>query len=961
MNKLMGYLRKSITRRFVAMMLLALFLILAGAGTVLWRAYDTLTSYQNTQKELSEKEAIISDIAEHTSQVFFRARGYYAFLNEMEYDKVYEEYELLKVALDTFRNMPHNDLEDKLIEDIDKFMDDFIQDVFPKASSLVQNDRYAELRALSSSGINDAVNSLVRYADQFARDNEVYLERKNEEMVHDIFKEGLLFATYVLGILLLSVWIATRTAMDIGKPLGGLTKEAENFALGKPVHLAYTDRVDEIGKLSQSLDQMMVQITAKESELMAQNEELIAQQDELQMQQETLQEALGKMAANEVYLEKRNQLIQSLSNTTDKGPLLESVIRHTVELSDADKGMILLMNEEQDHASFGVSDSGVSQLLESFRGGLILRMKETKEPYILKREAASEEKGFNTEQLYTYDVYVPVLDASEEVAAYMVLSRIGREVSSQELAELKGMATQLSLSLDRLAMFEEKERQRQMTRDMLNTIQEGVQLLNLEGRTLQVNNMLFEMMGYSTYEEMSGLSLDQFLDRLIGRVEAGDQLESFVRNTVNNATMDTKSFIYTMTEPYTRHILVYYEPLFRKEERIGTLLVHRDITREHEVDQIKSEFVSTVSHELRTPLASVLGFTELLLSKELKPERQRKYLSTIHQEAKRLTTLINDFLDLQRMESGRQSYHFVTIDAASLLKETLDVYRTEFIHHEVVMNGSGERLSVIGDHDKLKQVLINLLSNAVKYSPGGGKIVISLKRERQSLLLSISDEGLGIPEEALPRLFTKFYRVDNSDRREIGGTGLGLAIVKEIVTVHNGEVFVNSTFGQGSTFTIRLPLSEAPVPEMREPERMGVQEKFHDGMKMCGNIYIIEDDTNISALMRDELQERGFNVYLYSNSEEAMRAMRAFRPDLVIIDLILSDGDDGWGVISSMRAEDSLNNVPILISSAYEEKKRAQELGISGYLIKPFHPNTLSKMVMDVLTAGSGNDDNTRV
>ncbi|MFD0959624.1 hybrid sensor histidine kinase/response regulator [Paenibacillus chungangensis] len=958
MNKLMGYLQKSITRRFVAMMLLGLLLILAGAGTVLWRAYDTLTSYQDTQQELNEKETIISDIAEHTSQVFFRARGYYAFLNQMEYEKVYEEYELLKDDLESFRNMPHNETENKLIEDIDKFMDDFIQDVFPKASSFVQNDRYAELRALSSSGINDAVNALVRYADQFAQDNEAYLNRKNEAMVDDIFKEGLIFAAYVFGILLLSIWIATRTAMDIGKPLGELTKEAENFALGKPVHLVYLDRVDEIGKLTQTLDLMMVQITAKESELLAQNEELIAQQDELQMQQETLQEALGKMAANEVYLEKRNQLIQSLSNTRDIKTLLESAIRHTVEMSDMDKGMILLMNEECEHASFGVSIKGINQFLESMHGGLILRIQETKEPYIVKREAATEEKGFSTDQLYTYDVYVPILNASNKVTACLVLSRIGRQVSPQELAELKGMATQLSLSLDRLIMFEEKERQRQMTRDMLNTIHEGVQLLDLEGRTLQVNTMMLDMMGDASYEELTGLSLDQFVARLKGKVEAGEQLERFVRNTVNSAVMDSNSFIYSMTEPYTRHILVYCEPLFRHQARIGTLLVYRDITREREVDQIKSEFVSTVSHELRTPLASVLGFTELLISKELKPERQRKYLSTIHQEAKRLTTLINDFLDLQRMESGKQSYHFVTIDAVSLLQETLDVCRTECNQHEIVVNGSEERLSIIGDHDKLKQVLINLLSNAVKYSPSGGKIEITLKREQQSLLLSIADEGLGIPEDALSKLFTKFYRVDNSDRREIGGTGLGLAIVKEIITVHNGEVFANSTYGQGSTFTIQLPLSEAPIPDMREHERSGVHD-FHQGIKMSGNIYIIEDDTNISALMRDELQERGFNVYLYSNSDEAMRAMRAFRPDLVIVDLILNNGDDGWGVISSMREEHALHDVPIVISSAYEETKRASELGVNGYLIKPFHPNTLSRMVMDVLTAGSGNEDDT--
>ena len=200
--------------------------------------------------------------------------------------------------------------------------------------------------------------------------------------------------------------------------------------------------------------------------------------------------------------------------------------------------------------------------------------------------------------------------------------------------------------------------------------------------------------------------------------------------------------IYHITAPVKRVIQVYFEELYRGNKKFGTLFVHRDITKAHEVDQMKSEFVSTVSHELRTPLASVLGFTELMLNKKLKPERQQKYLHTIYQEAKRLTALINDFLDVQRMESGKQTYEKKYEDIVPIIDQVVDTYRVNHPHHTFIIKKKTDNTSVLGDDDKLTQVFNNLLSNAVKYSPDGGEIKVKVYEKEQlhfALILSTMD------------------------------------------------------------------------------------------------------------------------------------------------------------------------------------------------------------------------------
>jgi PAS domain S-box-containing protein len=267
----------------------------------------------------------------------------------------------------------------------------------------------------------------------------------------------------------------------------------------------------------------------------------------------------------------------------------------------------------------------------------------------------------------------------------------------------------------------------------------------------------------------------------------------------------------------------------------SVLSLVQDVTARQEAERLKDELVSTVSHELRTPLTSLRGFAELMLRRDFAPSKQREFLSIIHKESIRLTNLINDFLDIQRMESGRQVYHFEALELPGFLRETLALFLTEGGRHRFHLALPARLPLVSADQDCLRQVLTNLLSNAVKFSPKGGLITLGATVEENQIVVSVADQGMGIPKEALPQLFSKFFRVDNQETRSIGGTGLGLALIKKTIEAHGGKVGVTSEEGVGSTFFFTLPRvnhsSEEHSSQDQQPkkQRQKRQERKHEG------------------------------------------------------------------------------------------------------------------------------------
>jgi signal transduction histidine kinase len=244
-----------------------------------------------------------------------------------------------------------------------------------------------------------------------------------------------------------------------------------------------------------------------------------------------------------------------------------------------------------------------------------------------------------------------------------------------------------------------------------------------------------------------------------------------------------------------------------------------------ESERLKSELVSNVSHELRTPLASVLGFSDLLLKRDLPEEDSQRYLEVIRTEAGRLATLLNDLLDLQRIELGALELERGEFDLNDLLSVQTTLYSAQSALHELSFRPTSEPLLVDGDRDRLAQVLGNLLSNAIKYSPDGGDVDVRSANIDGQAWVWIRDHGLGVPRDAQKQLFTKFFRGDAGRKRGIAGTGLGLVLARQIVEAHGGTIGFESEEGRGSTFWIRIPAARAasaPAAHDRSESSHGV-------------------------------------------------------------------------------------------------------------------------------------------
>jgi signal transduction histidine kinase len=223
-----------------------------------------------------------------------------------------------------------------------------------------------------------------------------------------------------------------------------------------------------------------------------------------------------------------------------------------------------------------------------------------------------------------------------------------------------------------------------------------------------------------------------------------------------------------------------------------------------ESERLKSDLVNTVSHELRTPLSGVLGFTKLLLTRDFDPETRRHYLGIVDAQARRLSDLLDDFLDVRRIEEGRFERAKELVDMATLLREEAQLYSQQSPKHELALDIDGAPLGVMGNPDRLRQVIGNLISNAIKYSPSGGVVAVHAAPENGHILVEVRDEGMGIPRSQQGQIFTKFFRGDAA-ASGITGTGLGLAVSRDIVESHGGRIGFRSAEGQGTTFFVELP------------------------------------------------------------------------------------------------------------------------------------------------------------
>ncbi|WP_404386709.1 response regulator [Knoellia locipacati] len=361
-----------------------------------------------------------------------------------------------------------------------------------------------------------------------------------------------------------------------------------------------------------------------------------------------------------------------------------------------------------------------------------------------------------------------------------------------------------------------------------------------------------------------------------------------------------------------------------------------------EASRHKSEFLASMSHELRTPLNAVIGFSEVLLERMFGDlnERQEDYLRDILTSGRHLLDLLNDVLDLSKVEAGQMELDRTDFSMEDCIAYALSMVRERAVEHRVTLRTElPEGLGPVNaDELRIKQVLLNLLSNAVKFTPDGGTVVVGATRRHDSLEVTVSDTGVGIAAADQERIFDSFQQGSRAARK-VEGTGLGLTLTRRIVELHGGHVWLRSELGHGSTFGFTVPLvrsrSEA-VATSRDP-RAQADEEQSDGPAPPDErplAVIIEDDPSSSELLSLHLGAAGLRTLVVSDGRSGLQAVRDEHPEVVVLDIHLPEMD-GWDVLTEIKSDPLVAATPVVVVSVLPDRSRGMALGASDYLVKP--------------------------
>ncbi|MDA8082157.1 MAG: response regulator [Nitrospiraceae bacterium] len=406
-------------------------------------------------------------------------------------------------------------------------------------------------------------------------------------------------------------------------------------------------------------------------------------------------------------------------------------------------------------------------------------------------------------------------------------------------------------------------------------------------------------------------------------------------------------------------------------ELLGVITVFRDITKEWEVDRMKTDFISTVSHELRTPLTSVIGFARLIKKKledtvfpqinstdkkVVKAVRQvGENINVIVSEGERLTSLINDVLDIAKMEAGKIEWKkdLVSLEEVIERATTATVSLFEAKGLALIKRIEPDLPKIVGDKDRLIQVMINLISNAVKFTDRGS-ITCSAERGNDRITVSVRDTGMGIAEEDLPKVFEKFKQVGDTLTDKPTGTGLGLPICKEIIEHHAGTIRAESRPGEGSVFSFVLPVGETAASTIDLLMRH-LQEHTDEGRPAEVNgrkrVLVVDDEEHIREYLRQVIEENGYEVVLARDGFEAIAEIRKQRPDIITLDVMMP-GISGFDVAAVLKNNPLTRDIPIIILSIIEDHERGYRLGIDRYHTKPVDTEELLKSIAVLLSHG---------
>jgi PAS domain S-box-containing protein len=473
----------------------------------------------------------------------------------------------------------------------------------------------------------------------------------------------------------------------------------------------------------------------------------------------------------------------------------------------------------------------------------------------------------------------------------------------------------------------------------------GMVMTDNAGTIVLMNTATERLFGYQR-DELIGRRIEILIPQRL-RGEYSKQRTAFTLNPQARRVQPNRELFGLRSDGAEFPVEVWLNPI-HAHDGLFVLSVIVDISERKQMDRLKDEFVSTVSHELRTPLTSISGSLGLLLggAAGTLPEGAVRLLSIAHSNSKRLVRLINDILDIEKIESGQVVFNFKRVDALALVEQVTEANRAyaDGFGVRVRLDPTSQAGDVAADPDRLAQVITNLLSNAIKFSPRDGEVVIATELRAGLIRIAVRDHGSGIPDEFKPHIFEKFAQADATDARQKGGTGLGLSIVREIVVRLGGEVSFADADGGGTVFNVDLPnwaqIAEREIDAERSSEAI--------------RILFCEDDPDAALALREELRPLGFSTDFAHDADDAIARTRTNFYAAIIVDFELPDAD-GIGLIRRFREQPEIYKTPIVIASSdrASEKEEVLKLNILKWIGKPIDAYELAQVLDSAVSPGA--------
>jgi two-component system phosphate regulon sensor histidine kinase PhoR len=491
-------------------------------------------------------------------------------------------------------------------------------------------------------------------------------------------------------------------------------------------------------------------------------------------------------------VEALTRLGRTVTGSLDLDSVLEAVVDAAVELTGAEEGSLLLLDLASGELYMRAARNFQEEFVRKFRlpiqdtlAGSVLR---TGQPVILDENTPQKIK---TSYLVHSLAYVPLQSKDQVIGVLGVDNRLDRKpLSERDIKMLSALAEYAVIAIDNAALYSSISQERNKLDTILNHIQDGVMVIDQDQRLLFANRAAQEVFDW-TGELINGQPYEELIELPV----LLDLVRSRGKEAIDRAEI-------TLEDGRVFNALINSIP------EVGLVVTLHDITNLKKLDHIKSDFVATVSHDLRSPLTAILGYVELIERVGTINDTQKEYIHRIHTSVHNITSLVDDLLNLGRIEAGFDTRketvhldHLIRFAVESIRKQAEDK------NHQLVLELPESFPPFQANPVQIRQMVDNLLDNAIKYTLPGGVITLRLSTAQKQVILQIQDNGIGIPSVDIPYIFDRFYRASNASA-DISGTGLGLAIVKSIVESHNGRIWVESTVGHGATFTVVLQLSE---------------------------------------------------------------------------------------------------------------------------------------------------------